>query len=96
MAIGDVVSDIQSIAAGAFLAIQPPSGQEWCIHNILHESDAELHFYNGTYSLLADSDPGAGGWMGYFFHCTNSKYYRVKNTTTSARLISYDGVVTKG
>jgi len=95
MAVGDVVSDIQSIAAGAFLAIQPSSGVEWVIHNIYHEHHVELYFYDGTNSLLFDSEAGGGVHAKYAFHCTNTRYIRVKNTNTSARLIGYDGVQTK-
>jgi hypothetical protein len=95
MAVGDVKSDLQSIAAGVFLAIQPPSGEEWVIHNIYHESDVELHFYDGTNSLAFDTDADAGVYAKYAFHVTNSRYIRVKNTNTSARLIGYDGVQTK-
>ena len=95
MAVGDVKSDLQSIPAGSFLAIQPPSTEEWVIHNIYHEHDVELHFYDGTNSLIFDTDAGAGVYAKYAFHVTNSRYIRVKNTNTSARLIGYDGVQTK-
>jgi hypothetical protein len=95
MAVGDVKSDLQSIAASAFLAIQPGTTEEWVIHNIYHEHDVELHFYNGTNSLAFDTDAGAGVYAKYAFHVTNSRYIRVKNTNTSARLIGYDGVQTK-
>lgn len=95
MAVGDVKSGLQSIAAGAFLAIQPPSGEEWVIHNVYHESDVELHFYDGTNSLVFDTDPGAGVYAKYAFHVTNSRYIRVKNTTTTAKLIGFDGIQTR-
>jgi hypothetical protein len=95
MAVGDVKSNLQSIAAGAFLAIQPSSTEEWVIHNIYHEHDVELHFYDGTNSLAFDTDAGAGVYAKYAFHVTNSRYIRVKNTNTSARLIGYCGVQTK-
>lgn len=95
MVVGDVKSDLQSIAAGSFLAIQPPQGEEWVVHNVYHESDVELHFYDGTNSLAFDTDAGAGVYAKYAFHVTNSRYIRVKNTNTSAKLIGFDGVQTK-
>jgi len=95
MAVGDVKSGLQSIPAGSFLAIQPPSSEEWVIHNIYHEHDVELHFYDGTNSLAFDTDTGAGVYAKYAFHVTYSRYIRVKNTNSSARLIGFDGVQTK-
>jgi hypothetical protein len=95
MVVGDVVADIQSVAAGAYLDIQPASGVEWVIHNIYHEHDVELSRYDGTNSLTFDSDSGAGVYAKYAFHCNNTDRIRVKNMNTSARLIGYDGVQTK-
>ena len=96
MAAGDVVSDLQSVAAGAYLTIQPASGVEIVIHNIYHEYDVELSFYDGTNEIAFDSDTGAGAWCNFAFHATNTLYFRVKNSDTSnARLIGYDGVQTK-
>ena len=95
MAVGDVVSNIVSVASGAFLDIQPSAGKEWVIHNISHADQAELYFFDGTNNLLVDIDPGQGSWTGFFFHCTNSRYYRVKNIIGSAQLIGFDGVETK-
>jgi len=95
MAVGDVVSDIQSIASGSYLDIQPASGVEWVIHNIYHESDIQLEFYDGTNSLIFDTDTGAGVYARFAFHVTNARRIRVKNTATAAKLIGYDGICTK-
>lgn len=95
MAVGDVISTISSIATGSYLDICPSAGNEWVIHNIHHEDQAELYFYDGVNLVLVDSDTEQGSWSGFFFHCTNNKYYRVKNTAGTAKLISYDGIVTK-
>jgi hypothetical protein len=95
MAVGDVKSDLQSIAAAGFLSLQPGAGEEWVIHNIYHESKVELYFYDGSNSLLFDADTGLGVWAWYEFHVTNSKYIRVKNTDSVAKLVGYDGVQTK-
>lgn len=95
MPIGDVVSDIQTITTGAFLSIQPGAGIEIILHNIGHQAGVELYFYDGTNSILIDADTAAGSWMSIFLHCTNTKYYRVKNTDAASKLISYDGCQTK-
>jgi hypothetical protein len=95
MAVGDVFSGLSSIAAAAYLDIQPSSGIEAVIHNIYHESDVQMEFYDGTNSLIFDTDSGAGVYAKYAFHVTNAKRIRVKNTAASAKLIGYDGVQTK-
>ena len=95
MAVGDVFSGLSSIAAAAYLDIQPSSGIEAVIHNIYHESDVQMEFYDGTNSLIFDTDSGAGVYTKYAFHVTNAKRIRVKNTAASAKLIGYDGVQTK-
>lgn len=95
MAIGDVKSAIQSVAANSYLDVQPPLGEEWVIHNIYHEGDIQLEFYDGTNALAFDSDAGAGVYAKYAFHVTNSVRIRVKNTMATAKLIGYDGVQTK-
>jgi hypothetical protein len=95
MAVGDVKSGISSVASGAYLDIQPPPGEEWVIHNIYHAGDVQLEFYDGTNSLIFDTDAGAGVYAKYAFHVTNSIRIRVKNTSASAQLIGYDGVQTK-
>jgi hypothetical protein len=95
MAVGDVFSGISSIAAAGFLDIQPAAGVEVVIHNIYHESDIQLEFYDGTNSVIFDTDPSAGIYAKYAFHVTNAKRIRVKNTAAAAKLIGYDGVQTK-
>jgi hypothetical protein len=95
MAVGDVKSAIQSVAANAYLDVQPPLGEEWVIHNVYHEGDIQLEFYDGTNSLVFDSDTGAGVYAKYAFHVTNSVRIRVKNTMATAKLIGYDGIQTK-
>lgn len=95
MAVGDVYSGLQSVNADAYLDIQPSVGVEVVIHNIYHESDVQLELYDGANSLIFDTDSGAGVYAKYAFHVTNSIRVRVKNTDGVAKLIGYDGVVTK-
>jgi len=95
MAVGDVFSGLSSIAAAAYLDIQPAAGVEVVIHNIYHESDVQIEFYDGTNSLIFDTDTGAGVYAKYAFHVTNARRIRVKNTAAAAQLIGYCGVQTK-
>ncbi len=95
MAVGDVCSDLQSIAAGSYLDIRPTAGVEWVIHNIYHEDRAQLSFYDGSNEIIFDVDYGLGVWAWYEFHCTNARRIRIKNMAGVAKLIGYDGIVTK-
>lgn len=95
MAVGDIKSGLASVGAGAFLDIRPPSGEEWSIHNIYHEDSVELYFSDGTNNLLFDSAYGKGVYAFFIFHVTNTRYLRVKNLASAARLIGYDGIQTK-
>lgn len=98
MAAGDViVFGPTSVAAGSYLDLQPAVGVEVSIHNINHAGAIQLYFYDGvTFALVpsvvvADATP----LVTMALRGTNEKYYRVKNITASAILISADGLVTK-
>ena len=95
MAVGDVFSGLSSIAAAAYLDIQPAAGVEVVIHNIYHDGDIQLEFYDGTNSLIFDTEAGAGVYAKYAFHVTNARRIRVKNTAAAAQLIGYDGIQSK-
>lgn len=95
MAVGDVVNGLSSVAANAYLNIQPASGVEWAIHNIYHEGDIEIYLTDGTNYLLFDVDRGRGVYSPTVFHVTNAIYIAVKNIESAAQLIGYDGVQTK-
>lgn len=95
MPIGDIASGLASVATGAYLDIQPGAGVEVVIHNIYHESDIELYFYDGTNNLLFDSETGKGAYARFAFHVTNTRWIRVKNLDAASKLIGYDGVVTR-
>jgi hypothetical protein len=95
MAAGDVYSlGVTAVASEGYFSMQPAQGVEIVVHNISHDDDATLEFYDGTTAVTVDTQSGNGSWMGIFLHCTNSKYYRVKNTTASANNMCCDGVQT--
>jgi len=96
LAVGDVVSDLVSVSANGTLDIQPPSGEEWVIHNIYHEYDIEVVFTDGTNELSFLTHEGKGVLSKFAFHVRNGLWIRVKNLdSANSRLIGYDGVVTK-
>jgi len=96
VAVGDVKSSLVSVAAGGYLDVRPPTGEEWVVHNIYHAYDVDLAFTDGTNVLTFDTDVGAGVYAKYAFHVTNALWIRVINKdTANARLIGYDGVQTK-
>ncbi|NVM23927.1 MAG: hypothetical protein HWN68_19380 [Desulfobacterales bacterium] len=95
MAVGDVASGVSSIAQDAYLDIRPSAGIEWVIHNVYHEGDIQLEYYDGTNSIAFDTASGMGVYAKFAFHLTNSIRVRVKNTAGETKLIGYDGVVTK-
>lgn len=95
MAAGDVVNDLQLVATGAFLNLQPASGIEWVIHNLHHGAEVELYFFDGTNAVKVAADPAEGSWLSFFLHCTNSRYYQLKNTNAASKYLGYDGIQTK-
>ena len=92
---GDVYQlGVTGTAQNAYLALQPGAGNEIVVHNIVHSIDAQLEWYDGSTGVAVDAVTGAGAWQG-FFHCTNTKYYRVKNTNVASNNLCADGMYTK-
>ena len=96
MAVGDVVTDLQSITTTSYLTIQPGAGVEWVIHNIYGAADCEVSRYDGTDESLIDTSPTVGRWWSNLqLHLTNGQYLRIRNINAASKVIGYDGVVTK-
>jgi len=96
MAAGDVYAlGVTGTAQNAYFSMQPGAGTEIVIHNVSHSTDAVLEFYDGSTAVTVDTVLGAGSWMGVFLHCTNVKYYRVKNSNAASNNICADGIYTK-
>lgn len=95
MAVGDVTSSLTSVANDAYLDIQPASGIEWVIHNLYHAGSAELYISDGTNEIKVMSDTTESGWLGYYLHANNDRYYRIKNISGGSIYLGYDGVITK-
>jgi hypothetical protein len=99
MAVGDIKSDVVSVGTGGTLDIQPPSGEEWKIHNLFVDAAAasgsiDLIVYDGVDTLTAAAlDPGLLSNLA--IGVTNSIYLRLKNNDSAARALGYEGVQTK-
>lgn len=98
MAVGDKVASIVSVVANTgTLDIRPTAGIEWTVHNIYYNAGTTIEFYktDGTNAIKFDSDTSAGARLGAVFHCTNTQWIQIKNTSGAAVLVGYDGVQTK-
>jgi len=96
MAAGDAYA-VQSaaVANNSFLDLLPASG-ELVVHNVYSPEGAayELYWYDGTNSIKFDHD-AAVGRANVQFHCTVTKYVRVKNVSGAAQNLGADGMYTK-
>lgn len=95
MAQGDVKSDIQAIANGGMLVIQPPLGEEWIIHNVYWGQGVTLRMVKGANVIGFDTDTTNGARLGMVFHLTNTQYLQILNAYAGNNNIGYDGVQTK-
>lgn len=94
-AVGDAVVANSSVSASAQLDVQPGAGVEWLIHNIHHEDDIELSWYDGTNTIVTQRFLGAGR-EAVQIRVTNSIRLRIKNLNSgAAKRIGYDGIQTK-
>lgn len=96
MAAGDayIVSPV-SVADTAFLDLQPTSSVEVVIHNVNvpEGTTVELYHYDGTDSIKVITT--AGSLFNMQLHATDTVYYRVKNVSGAAAILSAEGMVTK-
>ena len=105
MARGDVVSDVQSIAAGANMDFQPGAGVEVMITEVgssewnIGYPNIDVSLYNGTLASIVRKN-GLIANSGIYGQplkllITNTRYLRITNTSASTRNLSYCGVQTK-
>jgi hypothetical protein len=98
MAAGDVFQQgPTSIADAGFLDINPGASVEWVIHNVyVPEGTAvEFYYYDGTNSILFDSDSVDGSRYNQNWHVVNGTRVRVKNVSGASAFLAADGIVTK-
>ena len=95
-AIGDVFSAYSNdVADDGYVDCQPAASHEADVHNIYHEDDVELYWYDGTNEMKIEATSSYGIYAYFCFHVTNSIRLRIKNVAGSAKDIGYDGVYTK-
>ena len=107
MAVDDVISDYEtSVANGARMSIQPASGDEWLLTNLLseyapyhlnpHTNTAEFNTGAMGGNTGSGDDFGAfGGIRGTRFLVTNSEYLRLENTSGATSIMGFSGIKTK-
>ncbi len=93
MAAGDHFPGMSQVAAGGFLDIQPGGTDHVIIHNIHHEAEVELYWYDGVNAFMFEYHTGWDAWQWYTWHLKNGLYLRVKNTNAAAKWIEYDGII---
>lgn len=86
--------EANALANNAFLDLQPGSG-ETVIHNLGGSGAWELYFNNGTNSIGPVSSGTANdAIINAQFHCSNTRYYRIKNVSGGAAHFWADGMDT--
>jgi hypothetical protein len=99
MAIGDVIASSLIANVSGYLNLKPSGTEQWVIHNIAHQSDAELFINDNLTStnIMISKHVDGGAWVGYFLHCTPNLFYRVRNTDSngaSGKMLTFDGIIT--
>lgn len=103
MVAGDIfTTGVVNLAPGSVMNMMPdPVAEgptaEVIVHNISHQSDACLEYYDELAEdyVIVDTHIGQGAWMGMFLHCNYDRYYRVRNISSGANNVCCDGVQTK-
>lgn len=94
MTVGDTVTDLQTIANGARLTIQPAAGVEWAITNLYYGGACAIHRTDGVIDLTYDTDTDAGARLSYLLNVTNAVWIELENTSGGNSVMGYDGIVT--
>lgn len=98
MAKGDVVSDLQDIAAAAHLDYQPAAGVETLITEFTSESTGQVKLRDGSLllSLFLSGMPNAvSSPKSFKLLVNNTRYLRLTNTGGAASNLGFTGVQTK-
>lgn len=106
MARGDVVSDVQSKAAGADLDFQPAGSDEYMITEVGSNQrtgstpnktpNVEVILYDGAIESIIRMAGENGAWAAPLkLFITNTNYLRLTNADGSTAVISYCGIQTK-
>jgi hypothetical protein len=88
-----VIGDMSSVASAADLTIQPASGVQWQITNILipDEVSATLSMTDGTNEIAIDTSTTS--LTNLNLQITNDMYLIVTNNDASSQYLGYTGFV---
>jgi len=89
--VGKAVGDLQTIADGNALTIQPPAGETWVIEMISYGAACKIEFTNGTLSNTIDEPTVVGVIEKAGYRITNSHYITVTNTSGGPAVFGYSG-----
>jgi len=89
--VGKAVGDIQTIADGNALTIQPPAGETWVIELISYGAACTIEFTDGTLSNTIDEPTSAGVIEKAGYRITNTHYITVTNTSGGSAVFGYSG-----
>lgn len=102
MASGDIVADIQSIAASSVLTFQPASGVKALITEVGAQAfagttpdmtpEATVILTDGSSNIGIRGVQQATQWHPLKLFIDNTYYLRVRNDNASAALIGYSGI----
>jgi hypothetical protein len=85
---------ISALGSLSTLVIQPDSGDEWVIHNIFTSGTVNFVAVNGGNSVVVESSL-TSCLTGYFFHASNTQYYKLINQQSSTIYAGYDAIEIK-
>ncbi len=105
MAVGDVASEITSIAAGAHMIFQPAAGDEYAIKNVYSNGlsgtapnkiqDVSVGLNDDTLISLVCSETCIKAWFRLPIYINNTHYLDIENTSGSTQNLGYSGLMIK-
>ena len=91
--VGNRVGDIESIANGSAMTIQPASGITWIIEMISYGGACTISFTDGTLSDTIDTPSAAGVIEKASYRIDHDNYITVTNTSGATATFGYAGYI---
>lgn len=84
-----------AVAVNGYYNMQPSAGIDFIVHNVITSGAATLERYDSVndIAIIVAASTMAMAWMALQLHCSNTVYYRVKNTGGSSINVCADGVI---
>ena len=95
MAVGSTQTANNPTTGSGTWTIQPSSGTEWVLHNIVVSGAASLKTYDGTNTVVLTTTTGAQWFSNLQLHINNSVYLIITDTSGNTNLMHYDGIQTQ-